>query len=128
MKSAAKALFLVAGLSAAITLVYLLSGGWNALIALVIGGPATLIFLVVGLLLWFASGTKVPGDPRLKLGVLLLVLSAATWFYVFAYLGEGAFFIPYFPQIFGACSLIAGFVMTISGIIRMRKQKVTPEN
>lgn len=114
MKTAAKAMFLIAGLSAVITFIYILGGDWYALFALIIGVPATLIFLGVGLILLFASGNKVPGSPRLKLGVVLLVLSAATWFYVFYYLRDGLFFIPFLPQIFGTGSLIAGAILTFT--------------
>lgn len=114
MKTAAKTMFLIAGLSAVITLIFMLGGDWNALFALIIGVPATLIFLGVGLILLFASGNKVPGSPRLKLGVVLLALSAATWFYVFYYLRDGLFFIPFLPQIIGTGSLIAGAILTFT--------------
>lgn len=126
MKTAARVFFIVAGLSAVITLIYLVGRDWNALLALIIGAPTTLILLAVGLILQFASATKVPGSPRLKLGVTLLVLSAATWFYVFYYLREGSFFIPFLPQIFGTGSLIAGAILTFTEPQKGKKHKVTP--
>ena len=129
MKTAAKFLFFFAGLSAVLTLAFFLGGGWNVFFALIVLGPTTLILLAVGLLLLFASGIKVNMDSKVKLGIVLLILSAATWFYVVNYLSEGSFFIPFLPQIIGSGTLISGVTLIVIGLARPRLekiQKVTP--
>lgn len=105
------------------SLLFAFTGGWNALLALVVGGPLILILLAVAGLLSLIDSATEGSNQKLKFGMFLLILSGPLWFYHLYILQDATFFIPNLPLIAAILSSILGATLLVAGVLANRKEK-----
>lgn len=122
MKKTAKVFLILSAAVATFSLLFAFTGGWNALLALVVGGPLILILLAVAGLLSLIDSATEDSNQKLKFGIFLLILSGPLWFYHLYILQDSTFFIPNLPLIAGILSAILGAVLVVVGLLANRKK------
>ena len=107
---------------ATVSLLFAFTGGWNALLALVVGGPLILMLIAVAGLMSLIDFATQGSNQKLKFGIFLLILSGPLWLYHLYILQDATFFIPNLPLIAALLSSILGAALLLVGLLANRKK------